>query len=138
MMVSGTEVPSTAMAFFIPCLRRFKTSALPSTTMIESEKGTCGPAGNFSGPYSMSSFALTAFLTSSVSSWLSGISSSMSVSSISLALSMMYFLFVALTSSILITLTLASHGPTLSIVSRAAAKIAVSTLSRLEGTVIVP
>ena len=54
------------------------------------------------------------------------------------ALSIIFFRFTALTSSTWKTSILALHGPTLSIVSRDAARIEVSTLSRLEGTKIFP
>ncbi len=43
--VSGMFVPSTAIAFFTPALRRLRTSDLPSTMMMASESFTAGPAG---------------------------------------------------------------------------------------------
>ncbi|HIC99126.1 MAG TPA: DUF445 family protein, partial [Pyrodictiaceae archaeon] len=51
----------------------------------------------------------------------------------SLALSTIFLLLFALTSSIFFTIIFAEHGPTLSIVSRAAANKAVSTLCKLDG-----
>jgi len=134
----GTLVPSTAIEFFTPYFRRLSTSALPSTTMIASESPMFGPAGSFSAPNFLISWSLTDCFTSSVSSMVSGVISSTIVSRMFLARSSTFFLLVVRTSSILSTTIDASHGPTRSMVSRADAKIAVSTLSKLEGTLIVP
>ena len=54
----------------------------------------------------------------------------------SFALSTMVRLFTARTSSIVVTLKLASQGPTLLIVSKLAARIVVSILSKLDGSAI--
>ena len=48
--VLGMFVPSTAMAFLMPALRRLRTSDLPSTMMMASESLTLGPAGHLSFP----------------------------------------------------------------------------------------
>ena len=48
--VLGMLVPSTAIAFFMPALRRLRTSDLPSTMMMDPESLTLGPAGHLSLP----------------------------------------------------------------------------------------
>ncbi len=50
MIVFGIFVPFIPIAFFIPHLRRFRTSALPSTIIIASLSNASDPAGNCSGP----------------------------------------------------------------------------------------
>ncbi len=64
--------------------------------------------------------------------------SSKTVLRISFALSTTYFLLTALMSSTFSIFMVASHGPTLSIVSRVAAMRAVSLASREDGIIIVP
>ena len=86
----------------------------------------------------MISSVCTAFLTTSVIvSPVSFVSLSISISSF-FDRSIILFLLATLTSSTFSTLISALQGPTLSIVSNADASIAVSTLSRLDGTVISP
>ena len=72
-MLSGTLAPSIAIAFFIPCFKRFRTSALPSTITISSSFSTSGPHGSFSGPKDLRVPFLTPVLTASVISSVSGI-----------------------------------------------------------------
>ncbi len=50
MTVCGTLVPFMATTFLKPCLRRLRTSALPSTMMTSSLSSMPGPAGSLSGP----------------------------------------------------------------------------------------
>ncbi len=59
MIVFGIFVPLIPIAFFIPHLRRFITSALPSTTIIDPVTATSGPAGNSSDPNLDTSAGLT-------------------------------------------------------------------------------
>jgi len=46
----GILVPWTDTVFFTSILRRFRTSALPSTIINSRLDSTFGPAGSFSGP----------------------------------------------------------------------------------------
>ena len=138
MTALGTFVPPTATEFFIPYRSRFSTSARPSTTIIASESVTLGPHGISSLPKKIISLTLTACFTSSVISWLSGMfSSNMSVR-MCFALFTICCRFDARISSILVISIFAMQGPILSMVSREAARTAVSVLSRLDGISIVP
>src|SRR3989344_1527712 len=65
-IVWGTFVPFIAITFLKPCFNRFKTSALPSTTITSSLSSMAGPAANLSFPYSFISIILTDCATSSV------------------------------------------------------------------------
>ncbi|OPX76217.1 MAG: hypothetical protein A4E43_01349 [Methanosaeta sp. PtaB.Bin005] len=137
-MVGGTLVPPTATAFLMPYLSRLSTSALPSTTKIASESRTLGPAGRLSLPKWIISSTRTDCFISSVISSVSRMFSSNISTRIRLALSITYLLLEARTSSMRLMAILAMQGPTRSMVSRAAASMAVSTLSKLEGIEMVP
>src|SRR2546426_6352619 len=137
-IVLGTFVPSTAIAFLMPDRRRFRTSCRPSTMMIASLSVTFGPAGSRSAPNETISDTWTLWRTSSSRSDPEVFDSSTMDESREGARSMILFRFVTRVSSTLSTLIVALHGPTLSIVSRAAAKIEVSTWSSEEGIRIVP
>ncbi len=137
-IVLGTLDPFIAITFLNPCFSRFSTSALPSTIIISSASSTFGPAGSLSFPYSTTSIILTECATSSAISCESGSTFSVSVFSSSFALDITKLLLLTLTSSIFLTLIFALQGPILCMISNAAPMIAVSALSRLDGTIIVP
>src|SRR5438309_249455 len=137
-IVLGTFVPSTAIAFLMPDRRRFRTSCRPSTMMIASLSVTFGPAGSRSAPNETISDTWTLWRTSSSRSDPEVFDSSTMADRSERARSMILFRFVTRVSSTLSTLIVALHGPTRSIVSRAAAKIEVSTWSSEEGIRIVP
>ena len=137
-IVGGTLVPPTATAFLMPYLSRLSTSARPSTTRMASESSTFGPAGRLSLPRCVISSTRTDCFISSVISSVSRMFSSNISTSMRLARSMTYFLLAARTSSMRLTAMRAMQGPTRSMVSRAAAKMAVSTLSKLDGMEMVP
>src|SRR3989338_958665 len=137
-IVCGTDVPFMAIAFLKPCFNRFKTSALPSTTMTSSLSSIAGPAGSLSLPYSTISITLTEAETSSANSWESGIVFSIIFFSSSFALSITMLLLLTLTSSIFVTSSFALHGPILCIISKAAPTMLVSALSNEEGIIMVP
>ena len=137
MIVSGTLVPLSATTFLIPTFIRRITSALPSTTISE-PLSTSGPAGSFSGPYSMRSMPLREDATSLTTSSVLGDDSTTHFRRISFALVRIAFLFSSRTSSTFSSVILASQGPILSTLSIAAAMIAVETLSRLEGITMDP
>ena len=48
--VFGILEPHNVITFFIPCLSKFRTSALPSTTIMSSDVSMSGPASSLSGP----------------------------------------------------------------------------------------
>src|SRR5437870_600662 len=137
-IVFGTFVPSTAIAFLIPERRRFRTSWRPSTMIIASLSATFGPAGSRSAPNETISDTCTLWRTSSRRSDPEVFDSSTMGESRERARSMILFRFVTRVSSTLSTLIVALHGPTRSIVSRAAARIEVSTWSSEDGIRIVP
>ena len=134
-IIGDIFVPSTAIVFLIPYLSRFNTSARPSTIIIASEFSMFGPAGK--SLYFVISSILTASFTSFTIISLS-MPFSVALRINSFARAVIIFLFVALMSSTLQTSTFAIQGPTLSMVSKEAANIAVSTLSRPEGISISP
>ena len=137
-MVAGTLVPSTATAFLMPYLRRVMTSARPSTMMMASESRTFGPAGIRSGPISLTFSIRRESRTSSRSTVLSMDPSSNRSMRSSFARSTIILRFVTRISSIFSTDTWATHGPTRSMVSREAARMAVSARSRDEAMRISP
>src|SRR3989442_3900484 len=132
MMVSGTLVPFSATTFLIPTFIRRMTSALPSTTINE-PLSTSGPAGSFSGPYSIRSTPRREDATSLTTSSVLGDDSTTHLRRMSFALVSMAFRFSSRTSSTFSRVILASQGPILSTLSIAAAIIAVETLSKLDG-----
>ena len=137
-IVLPTFAPPTAMTFVMPFFKSVTTSALPSTTMISSLEATPGPAGNASSPNARISAVLRFSLTSSRNSLLSGISVSTRFLSRFFARSSTCLRFKLRESSMRCTPMRASQGPTRSTISRDAARMLVSTMSRLDGTRIVP
>src|SRR2546428_553043 len=136
--VFGTLVPSTAIAFLMPDRRSVSTSCRPSTMMIASLSAMFGPAGSRSDPNETISDTWTLCRTSSSRSEPEVFESSTMVARRARARSMILFRFVTRTSSTFSTLIVALHGPTRSIVSRAAAKMDVSTWSNEDGIRIRP
>src|SRR2546426_7475116 len=136
--VFGTLVPSTAIAFLMPDRRSVRTSCRPSTMMIASLSAMFGPAGSRSDPNETISDTWTLCRTSSRRSEPEVFESSTMDARRARARSMILFLFVTRTSSTFSTLIVALHGPTRSIVSRAAAKMDVSTWSSEDGIRIRP
>src|SRR5438132_479846 len=136
--VFGTFVPSTAIAFLMPDRRSVSTSCRPSTMMIASLSAMFGPAGSRSDPKDTISDTWTLCRTSSRRSEPEVFESSTMDARRARARSMILFRFVTRTSSTFSTLIVALHGPTRSIVSRAAAKMDVSTWSSEDGMRIKP
>ena len=126
----GTLVPSTATVFLIPHFSRFSTSARPSTMMIASESSTLGPAGSRSSPMEDTFSTRMDSRTSARISLVEIPTSSNDSSSSSFARSTICRRLIARRSSIPCTLIVETQGPTRSIVSRDAARIAVSARSR--------
>ena len=135
--IFGIFVPFIAIAFFIPALRRLTTSALPSTTIISLLISTSGPAAIFSSPISLTLTVFEWSITDCSISLISGVPE-LNFSINALALSRIKSLLLVLTSSIPSISNFASHGPTLSIVSTAAAINVVSALSIEVGIVTIP
>ena len=123
-IVLGTFAPPTPATFFIPCLSRFITSALPSTRIISLPSFASGPIAIFSMPISIRPAVLASSLICSVNSCVSGMVVFI-FSNSSLALSVTTFLFSCLASSIEIVSNMLVHGPTLSTDSIAAARMLV-------------
>ena len=137
MTVSGTLVPFNAITFLMPTFMRRMTSALPSTTMM-SPLSASGPAGSFSGPYSMTSTPRSDPATSFTTSSVLGEDSTTHFRRMSFALVSIALRFSSRTSSTFSRLIFASQGPMRSTLSIAAAMMAVETLSRLDGITIEP
>jgi len=122
----------------MPYLSRLITSARPSTTIMASDSRTLGPAGTWSPPmlpiFSIRRLSLTLSMISVLSI---DPSSKESIRS-SFARSTIFFRLLTRISSTVTTLTRATQGPTRSMVSRDAARIAVSALSRDDAIYISP
>ena len=134
----GTLTPSMAMTPSMPLRIRLFTSALPSTTIISLDLLMSGDADSRSLPYFTALIFLSTLWTSPSSCSISWPSFTTQFLMSSLALATMAALFSLRTSVMLSILMVASHGPTLSTVSMAAAISAVSARSRLLGASITP
>ncbi len=138
MMVSGIFAPSRAMTFPIPHFNRLITSALPSTMTISFASSMRGPADSFSGPYFSTFGALRVSATSRKISSVLGRLRIVHSCRICLALSIIALRLASRMSSTFSKTTFESHGPTLFMLSKLAAIMAVETRSKLVGIIIDP
>ena len=128
--------PSAEIAFFTPQLSKFLTSFLPSTTISDDDDSIFGPQVRPWNCFAVPTVSTD--LTSSITVFDAASPELTSSSSSSLARSTTLVRLVALISWISFTVIFAVHGPILSMVSNEEAIIAVSTLSRLLGIMIIP